>query len=149
MIDKWTKYFLRQTNEIRSLSKDLSTKCGAILVKNNIPVSQGFNGPAKKLKDDLIPTERPMKYDWMFHAEDNCLLNYSGAIDDTYIMYISGKSCWKCLQRIYHVGIRNVYETNYSIPKMCNDQDEKLRQQFLSLCLDKMKIIYIDKKELD
>jgi hypothetical protein len=32
---------------------------------------------------------------------------------------------------------------------MCNDQDEKLRQQFLSLCLDEMKIIYIDKKELD
>jgi len=149
MIDKWTKYYLRQTNEIRSLSKDLSTKCGAILVKNNIPISQGFNGPARRLKDDLVPTDRPMKYDWMFHAEDNCLLNCPITIDSSCIMYISGKSCWKCLQRIYHVGIRKIYETNYSLPKMCNQQDEDLRQRFLSLCLDEIKIIFIDKEELE
>lgn len=40
----WTEYFMRQVYLVASKSKDPKTHIGAVLVRNNAVLSQGFNG---------------------------------------------------------------------------------------------------------
>lgn len=45
----WDRYFLNLCDVVASNSKCLSRKIGAVLVKDNIVISTGYNGPARKI----------------------------------------------------------------------------------------------------
>ena len=42
----WTGTFMALAKFYASLSKDPSTKCGAVIARNKRQISQGFNRPA-------------------------------------------------------------------------------------------------------
>jgi len=148
-IDKWDKYFLRQTKHISSISPDKSTKCGSIITKNNKVIAQGFNGNAKRLKDSDVPESRPDKYFFRIHSEINAILNTTQEIDGSCILYVSGLPCASCLQMSYHVGLRKIIYTNYSLPKICDEENQRLSNWFLSLCLDPIELIFVDRAGLE
>ena len=47
----WDKYFLNICNEVAKNSKCLSRQIGAILVRDNIIISTGYNGPPRGVPD--------------------------------------------------------------------------------------------------
>jgi len=91
------------------LSKDPSTQMGCIIVgEDNIPVSFGYNGPPSTIDDTLINWDRPDKYDYILHAEDNAIDFAMFSLDST-IMYVTGLPCKRCMLRI----------ASKCIPKVC------------------------------
>jgi len=104
----WDEYFLTLTEQISQRSPDPNTKHGCILVDSDKRVlSTGYNGPVSGLPHDLINFERPAKYDWFIHAEDNAVsfarCDLSGGT-----AYVTGTPCAACFRRLLQVGIRRI-----------------------------------------
>lgn len=91
-------------------SKDPRTKIGAVLVKpgDKDPISHGYNGFARAV-DDNVPLrwDRPEKYEWIVHAEDNAVLNCArkGQSSQGAIMYTQGVPCTRCTDACVQGGI--------------------------------------------
>lgn len=114
-------YFLTIAYVVAQRSIDPSTKCGAVLVSADKRIlSTGYNGPIKNSIDGAVPLERPWKYAHILHAEENCLLAYSGSAQDLInsVMYITGKPCHRCLRMILQRGINKIIYTNGNIAVM-------------------------------
>jgi dCMP deaminase len=94
-------------------SHDKETKVGAVLIdpRTGAVIAEGYNGFVRKAKDDLLPTTRPEKYDYMIHAETNLLCNAvrSGAKTDDCVLYCTLSPCTKCMRMLWQAGISSVY----------------------------------------
>ena len=106
----WDLYFLSIAEQVSLRSPDPNTKHGCVLVDSGRRVlSTGYNGPVSGLPHDLIRFERPDKYDWFIHAEDNavafarCDLRGSTA-------YITGAPCVACFRRLLQVGVHRIVQ---------------------------------------
>lgn len=68
--------FLHAADKISKMSKDQSTKVGAVFSDSEGEViSYGFNGMPRGIDDSLVRNERPEKYKWFEHAERNTIYN--------------------------------------------------------------------------
>jgi dCMP deaminase len=109
----WTDIFLAQCRVIAARSKDPSTQHGALLAdRHRRVVSQGFNGPPRRIPDHAVPWERPAKYAWVIHAEENAILfglaaRGIGGLEDC-TLYVTGPPCSRCMLRVVHAGIGRV-----------------------------------------
>jgi dCMP deaminase len=122
-------YFLTIAYVVAQRSIDPSTKCGAILVSEDKRIlSTGYNGPIKNSIDGVVPLERPWKYAHILHAEENCLLAYSGSTQDlaNSTMYVTGKPCHRCLRMILQRGITNIIHTNGNVAVMQDDTENDI-----------------------
>ena len=104
----WDEYFLAMAEQVSTRSPDPNTKHGCVLVDAGKRVlSTGYNGPVAGLPHELVPTERPDKYDWYIHAEDNAVIfarcDLRGAT-----AYITGTPCAPCFRRLVQVGIKRI-----------------------------------------
>ena len=75
----------------------------------------GYNGFAKGVADLACRWERPIKYDYVIHAEENAILKAVAALGrDTSacVMFCTHKPCHKCMSKIAQVGIKRVYYKN-------------------------------------
>lgn len=111
---EWNDVFLTMARAMSTKSKDPSTQCGAVLVaSDNVLLSAGFNGPPPQMSDELVPWgERPAKYAFIIHAEENAL---SFAIRSHGIermkgstMYVTHAPCSDCVLRMIRDGVRRV-----------------------------------------
>jgi dCMP deaminase len=106
----WDEYFMTLAEQISRRSPDPSTKHGCVLVdRDNRVVSTGYNGPVAGLPNEIVPLDRPAKYDWFIHAEDNAVAfarcDLRGAT-----AYVTGAPCAPCFRRFLQVGVvRIVY----------------------------------------
>ena len=91
-------------------SKDTSTTVGCCLVnRHNLVIGTGYNGMARGINDDVPARhERPEKYAWMAHAEENTLnMCLSDAIGGT--IYVSGlPPCPQCARMMIQRGVARV-----------------------------------------
>lgn len=104
----WDEYFMALAEQISRRSPDPSTKHGCVLVdSDNRVISTGYNGPVAGLPNDLVPLQRPAKYDWFIHAEDNAVAfarcDLRGAT-----AYVTGAPCAGCFRRFLQVGVRRI-----------------------------------------
>jgi dCMP deaminase len=104
----WDEYFLALAEQISRRSQDPSTRHGCVLVDaDNRVISTGYNGPVAGLPNEIVPLERPAKYDWFIHAEDNAVAfarcDLRGAT-----AYVTGAPCAACFRRFLQVGIRRI-----------------------------------------
>lgn len=94
-----------------SKSKDASTKIGAVLVRDNRLVSEGYNGLPIGVNDDVaLRHERPEKYFWFEHGERNAIFQcarYGVAAEGTR-MYTQGLPCADCARAIIQAGVKEV-----------------------------------------
>jgi dCMP deaminase len=108
--DIWNSHWMEIAFVTSKLSKDPSTKVGAVLVsQDNSQCSVGYNGMPRSYDeepDDWLIKDR--KYNLVFHAEDNCILNCPFSMKGCKL-YCTHKPCYRCMERILHVGITEVY----------------------------------------
>lgn len=114
---KWHKHFLERAHLVASMSKDPSTKCGAVIVgEDKEPISDGFNGFPRGMDDNVASySDREFKYKYILHAEVNALLNAlrRGTSVKGATMYITHPCCPSCACKIAQAGIKEVF---YSKP---------------------------------
>jgi len=104
----WDHYFLRIAEAVSQRSPDPNTKHGCVLVdKNNRVLSTGYNGPIQGLPSELLEWERPQKYLWMIHAEDNAVTFAKCDLEGS-TAYITGRPCVPCLRRLIQAGVSRV-----------------------------------------
>lgn len=97
----WDTYFLTLAMVASQRSIDPSTAHGAIIVdKNNKIVGCGYNGAPPDMAHEQIPLERPEKYEWMIHAEENAIFNRTIPSLEGCTIYVTGLPCHRCFARI-------------------------------------------------
>lgn len=106
----WDELFLNLCFELSKKSKDDSTQCGAVLVdsKHKI-ISCGYNGPPPGINDELVPwNNRPEKYAYIIHAEENALWFGVAAKSDLAgsTMYCTHHPCTECVARMILNNVR-------------------------------------------
>jgi dCMP deaminase len=106
----WDEYFLAIAEQVSTRSPDPTTKHGCILVgPDRRVISTGYNGPVSGLPNDLACLERPAKYDWMIHAEDNAVA-YARCDLRGATAYVTGTPCAACFRRLLQAGIRRIVQ---------------------------------------
>jgi dCMP deaminase len=110
---KWHLRFLELAKHVAEWSKDKSSKVGAVAVdtKNKNPVSLGYNGFPENIDDNNVKLqERPEKYYWTIHAEENVLFNANrtGVCLDRCFLYCTHAPCVECAKGIIRSGIAAV-----------------------------------------
>ena len=96
------------------LSKDTSTKVGAIIVgPTNEVRSLGYNGAPRgcNADEDERGQTRPEKYYWFSHAEMNAITNAArvGTPLDGSSLVVSHPPCMDCARAIVQAGIKHVF----------------------------------------
>jgi len=110
-MSKWDKRFLELAYNIANWSKDRSTKVGAIIVRDRIILSTGYNGFPRNINDDIEERHhRPTKYDFSEHAERNAIYNAAriGNILEGSTLYCTFPPCVDCARAIIQSGIKVV-----------------------------------------
>lgn len=109
--EKWDRRFLLLSQQIASWSKDPSRGVGAVIVSQARQiVATGFNGLPRGVEDLPQRLERPVKYDYVCHAELNaiiqCARNGVSPVGTT--IYTSFSPCVQCTLAIVQAGIVRV-----------------------------------------
>lgn len=109
MRPSWTEYFLGIAKAVSCRSHDIHTKHGCVITdqKHRI-LGVGYNGFPRGLNDTDLPTDRPDKYQWMIHAEQNALSNCVIRPDNG-IAYVTGQCCNDCIMSLWQEGVQTVY----------------------------------------
>ena len=110
-IPSWDEFFMRHVYLAASKSKDPRTKIGAILVRGDIIISEGYNGFSRGVRD--LPErylDRETKYKYVVHGEVNSILNAArhGIKTDGSILYTNGIPCENCGKTIIQAGVLDV-----------------------------------------
>lgn len=109
-LSKWDRIFYDEALQKASLSKDPSTKVGAIIVrKDNTGVSWGYNGFPRKCNDSVeLLNDRNIKLMRTVHAEMNAILNSAMRPLDCTLYVRPLPPCSQCAAAIIQSGISRV-----------------------------------------
>lgn len=110
--DKLIKFLKLATYMADLFSKDPSTKVGAITVEpNTLQIkSIGYNGLPRKIKDTPERWTKPLKYNYVVHAEANMICNASLnsiSLSDS-ILFVTMFPCNECAKLIIQSGIKTI-----------------------------------------
>jgi dCMP deaminase len=108
-IDTWDEYWLTMATTAARKSKDPKCRVGAVIVKDNLVLSSGFNGFARQVFDDpsqLFDTDEKLKR--ICHAEMNAIVNAArlGVRLEGATIYVTKFPCLACCNAIIQAGIR-------------------------------------------
>lgn len=120
---RWDRHFLKRCLLASEMSRDPSTKVGAVIVgSDKTQRSDGFNGFPRGVEDTPERlNDRDMKLRLIVHAERNALLNalLAGTQVDGGTVYVAardaktheiwgGAPCTHCLIELIQAGIKHV-----------------------------------------
>lgn len=107
----WNDYYMGFAQHAALKSKD-ETKVGAVLVglDGEIRLS-GFNGPPRGVRDDPARRQRPAKYLFASHAEQNLIAFAAreGIRTKGCSVFVTHHPCSACAKTLIQAGIRRVY----------------------------------------
>lgn len=112
-MNKLQKY-MEIANAVALLSKDTSTKVGAVILgAENSVRSLGYNGAPRGCSADEAGNDRgvrPEKYFWFSHAEANAITNAArvGTPLDGSTLIVTHFPCMDCARLIVQAGIKKV-----------------------------------------
>ncbi len=92
-------------------------KVGALVVKNNIIISDGFNGTPSGF-ENVCEDENNLTKTYVLHAEANAITKIarSGNSSDGATMYITASPCIECAKLIIQAGVKRVvYSEKYRL----------------------------------
>lgn len=107
----WPHRFLRLAAEIATWSKDPATKVGCVIIGPDREVrSTGFNGLPRGVEDTAERMQRPAKYTWTSHAEENCVAQAAriGVSLKGCAAYVTHAPCSSCARSLIQAGIAKV-----------------------------------------
>lgn len=106
---RWISHFLDRARVVAEMSKDPSTKTGAVIVRPDKTVcSEGFNGFPMGMDDSpSLYADREEKYERIIHCEMNALIFSRDACHDGYVLVTwPFISCHRCAVHMLQAGIR-------------------------------------------
>ena len=111
-MSSWDERWMGLALHYASFSKDRSRQVGCVIVgPGNTQISEGWNGFPRGIDDDVdCRHERPEKYLWTKHAEENAIVNAArkGVSTLGATIYIPWFPCANCAGDIIQAGITNV-----------------------------------------
>jgi len=111
---------MKLAKEVSTWSKDISTKCGSVIVNNDKRIiSTGFNGYPKGVDDDNY-MDRDLKLAQIIHGELNAILFAKRCLNDCTIYVYPMPPCSQCMGAIIQSGITRVVTK-----KMTPEQEER------------------------
>lgn len=108
----WQAYFMEMAKQVASRSKDPTTKVGCVIVSaDKVVTATGYNGIPAGVEDMPERMERPAKYLWTAHAEENAvaLAARSGARLKDATAYVTHAPCARCARSLIQAGVSTVY----------------------------------------
>jgi dCMP deaminase len=110
--NKWNKRGIEVARTVAKWSKDQSTQVGAVvMMEDGTPLTFAYNGFARGVNDDVEERhERPAKYKWTSHAEENAIANMAriGAKAYGTTLYVTHFPCSGCARKIIQAGIKRI-----------------------------------------
>ena len=104
----WYEIWMDGAISIARRSKDPNTQVGCYLVSpDNRQHFSGYNGFAAGIPESAERWERPTKYDYVLHAEDNAIAHSKCDLKG-WTCYVTLKPCEKCASRIVQAGIAEI-----------------------------------------
>ena len=106
---KYHKTYLKMAMEWSTLSCCSRKKVGAIIVKDGMIISDGFNGTPKGFLNDCEDAKGDT-YWYVLHAEANAILKVakSSQSTDGATLYVTYSPCKDCSKLIVQSGIKRV-----------------------------------------
>lgn len=114
-LNKYDKAYLKIAKEWGQLSYCQRKKVGAIIVKDKMIISDGYNGTPSGFENCCEDEEGTTKW-YVLHAEANAILKVAKSTQscDNATLYITMSPCRDCSKLIHQAGIvRVVYQNNY------------------------------------
>lgn len=115
----WDLHLINMAQFVAQKSKDPSTKVGAVVVgPGNEILTTGFNGFPRGVNEVDFPErwERPEKYDWVVHAEANCVANAArigvSLLGATMYLNFEPSPCCHCTGMVTQAGIVRIIGPN-------------------------------------
>lgn len=112
-LTKWDFHWIDVAKLTARMSKDPSTKVGAVIAKDKRMLGAGFNGFPPQIEDNREwLNDRPTKYKLVIHAEMNAILEaykngHHYEIPGS-TLYVTLAPCADCAKIITAVGIKRV-----------------------------------------
>ena len=110
MGNKFDIAYLKMAKIWSELSYCTRKKVGAIIVKNGMIISDGFNGTPSKSKPNICEDENGLTNWWVLHGEANAILKCAknGISSDGSTLYQTYSPCKECSKLIVQAGIKRV-----------------------------------------
>jgi dCMP deaminase len=124
--ERWVRYFFTVAAACARMSKDPSTKCGAVIVRPNMTIaSTGWNGFPRGVVDaPELYADRDQKYPRVLHAEMNAILSAREPLDGYTLFVGPMPPCARCGGAIIQSGIRRVIytaDTDTYLTRWCDE----------------------------
>lgn len=128
----WEQYFREMAQLVASKSKDPNTKVGCVIVTDDkVVAATGYNGLPRDVLDLPERMERPAKYLWTSHAEENAVAQAArvGAKLKGGVAFVTHMPCSRCARMLIQAGVCAVYvdRGSTSMPK---EEFEVAKQMF-------------------
>ena len=105
---KWHNRFLELAKHIATWSKD-TTQVGAVAVAPSKQVLEtGFNGLPRGVEDLPERMQRPAKYLWTAHAEENLVSHAARSVLEGSTVYVTHLCCSKCARMLVNSGVAKI-----------------------------------------
>ncbi|CAD0003501.1 MULTISPECIES: deoxycytidylate deaminase [Flavobacterium] len=114
-LNKYDKAYLRIAKEWGSLSYCKRKKVGAIIVKDRMIISDGYNGTPSGFENCCEDEDGLTRWD-VLHAEANAILKVARSTQscEGATLYITLSPCKECSKLIHQSGIKRVvYQDGY------------------------------------
>ncbi|MDO7610910.1 MAG: dCMP deaminase family protein [Crocinitomicaceae bacterium] len=115
---KYDKAYLRLAESWAQLSQCNRKKVGAIIVKDEIIISDGFNGTPAGF-DNCCENEEGLTHWYVLHAEANAILKVAKSTNNCKgaTLYLTHSPCRDCSKLVLQSGIKRVvYKEAYKDP---------------------------------
>lgn len=114
--DKYDRAYLRMAKEWSQLSHCTRKKVGALIVKDRMIISDGFNGTPSGFENPCEHEDTGSTKWYVLHAEANAILKVAGSTQSCSgsTLYLTMSPCKECSKLIHQSGInRLVYIEKY------------------------------------
>ena len=110
---KYDRAYLRMAQEWAQLSHCNRKKVGALIVKDRMIISDGFNGTPTGFENPCEDEENYTKW-YVLHAEANAILKVAGSPASAQVatLYLTLSPCKECSKLVYQAGIRRLVYIN-------------------------------------
>lgn len=105
----WVKGFMDMAALVATWSKD-TTKVGAVAIDPNSKhvLQTGFNGLPRGVRDLDERMERPAKYLWTAHAEENLVAHAARMQLEGSTVFVTHMPCNSCARMLINAGVKKV-----------------------------------------
>ena len=110
---KYDAAYLKMANEWAQLSHCIRKKVGALIVKDRMIISDGYNGTPSGFENYCEDEEGYTKW-YVLHAEANAILKVAASTQSCKgaTLYITLSPCQQCSKLIHQAGIKRVVYAN-------------------------------------